>query len=639
VYLSEILASGFRCFASDAPLRLKLRSGLNVLAGPNDAGKTAIIDAPRFVLWTRGDDYVRLEATDFHVGPTGKPEREMLIRCTFDHLSAAEEKRFLEWCDNEDGTLRLYVNLRATLRTLDGGGDKILTHYRTGKNMDGLPIEGDLREYLKATYLRPLRDAERELTPGRRSRLSRILGALPEMGNQKNEAPAGQPKTLFDIVKAADRAVEQNRAVEGVSKMVNETYLDHLSFADDSLKSTLGLGSKGAFDQLLERLELYLDPPNNSPGRVPRGLGYNNLLFMAAELLLLQCGPDQLRFLLIEEPEAHLHPQHQTLFMGLLEDRAAPDGKEGGEEDRQQVQILLSTHSPHLAASVDLDSMILTVRQKTYPLLREQTKLEEDDYAFLRRFLDATKANLFFARGVMIVEGDAENILLPAIAEKIGLPFGKHGVSIVNVGHRGLFRYSRIFQRKDNAHVPVPVALIPDRDVPPADAKDLVGDRETEAEWEPARKQHHEAALREDAGGCVEAFPSDQWTLEFDLARNPKFASLMHQAVQLAKRKKEMSKDAVLKASRAEVEAWQSDGSKTADHIAAQIYEPLHKGRVSKAVVAEQLAKLVYELEDDQLTFKSRLPGYLVQAIEYVTQARAKATKDPGRVVDPKRIK
>src|SRR5208337_5272090 len=105
------------------------------------------------------------------------------------------------------------------------------------------------------------------------------------------------------------------------------------------------------------------------------------------------------------------------------------------------------THSPHLAASAQLNSMILIVRQKPYPLAQTETKLEKDDYAFLRRFLDATKANLFFARGVIIVEGDAENILLPAIAAKLGRPFGKYGVSLVNVGHRGLFRYSRILQR------------------------------------------------------------------------------------------------------------------------------------------------------------------------------------------------
>ncbi|MBY5315446.1 AAA family ATPase [Rhizobium leguminosarum] len=56
LYISEIYAAGYRCFAPDAPLQLKLSPGLNILAGSNDAGKSAIIDAARYVLWTRGDD-------------------------------------------------------------------------------------------------------------------------------------------------------------------------------------------------------------------------------------------------------------------------------------------------------------------------------------------------------------------------------------------------------------------------------------------------------------------------------------------------------------------------------------------------------------------------------------------------------
>ena len=62
----------------------------------------------------------------------------------------------------------------------------------------------------------------------------------------------------------------------------------------------------------------------------------------------------------------------------------------------------------------------MVLKHQILPLAQGMTKLEPDDYAFLRRFLDATKANLFFARGLVIVEGDAENILLPAIAAKMG---------------------------------------------------------------------------------------------------------------------------------------------------------------------------------------------------------------------------
>jgi putative ATP-dependent endonuclease of OLD family len=143
--------------------------------------------------------------------------------------------------------------------------------------------------------------------------------------------------------------------------------------------------------------------------------------------------------LLIEEPEAHLHTQRQLRVMRSLQ----------GQAQEQGIQIIVTTHSPNLASAIELDNMVMIRKGRAFSLAEGQTELEKSDYRFLERFLDVTKANLFFACGVMIVEGDAENILLPTLATLIGRDFTEHGVSIVNVGSVGLRRYARIFQRKD----------------------------------------------------------------------------------------------------------------------------------------------------------------------------------------------
>lgn len=618
LYISEIYASGFRCFDPKAPLELKLSPGLNILVGPNDSGKSAIIDSARYALWTRGDDYIRPDEHDFHVGADGARTLDFIVRCTFDNLSADEEARFLEWCTNEKGQLRLHVCMRGTRRIAPGGGNIISSQHRAGAEGEGLPLDGELREYLKATYLKPLRDAEREMHAGRRSRLSRILGAMPTMGSQGRPANPGADNTLYDTLAAADAAVRSNAAVESVASSVNSDFLDKLSFVDDRLVATLDLGAGGSFDQILERFELYLNAKAGSE-RVRRGLGYNNLLFMAAELLLLKSHPDQVPFLLIEEPEAHLHPQHQTLFMEVLAARAGKPNP-GEEGAYQQVQVLLTTHSPQLAAGAELETMTMIIGHRAFPLGSPHTRLEVDDYEFLRRFLDATKANLFFARALIVVEGDGEHLLLPAIAEKLDRPLSRHGVSIVNVGHRGLFRYSRILQRKAGSAIPVPVALIPDRDIPPLEAKDLVGDRKTENELTREEITARLKALRRDVGDPVDAFVADSWTLEFDLALRPELAESVHQAVQLAKtssRKPEWLAKVVTKASETYA-GWKEAGHSAAE-IAVKIYQPVHDKEASKAEVAEQLAAILRKRSDTPEQMRDCLPPYLVRAIDYVT--------------------
>jgi putative ATP-dependent endonuclease of the OLD family len=99
MFLAELRIENFRIFGEgkDA-LLLSFKPGLTALVGENDTGKTAIMDAIRFALGTRDQEYVRVEESDFHQPPDGSARKtEIRIRCKFADLSPTDMLAFPEY--------------------------------------------------------------------------------------------------------------------------------------------------------------------------------------------------------------------------------------------------------------------------------------------------------------------------------------------------------------------------------------------------------------------------------------------------------------------------------------------------------------------------------------------------------------
>ena len=417
--------------------------------------------------------------------------------------------------------------------------------------------------------------------------------------------------------------IKTHEVIKETKKNLNEKYLERFSIGTEKLASNIGIAREITLRDILDKLELWLQSDGESDVRMRRGLGYNNLLFMATELLLLGQEKDfTLPLLMIEEPEAHIHPQLQLRLMDFLEEKTS---------DADDVQIIISTHSPNLASRVNVESIFLLSKGQAYSLRANETKLAISDYNFLRRFLDVTKANLFFAKAVVIVEGDAENILLPTIAELLGGSFTEQGVSIVKVGHTGLFRYARIFQRSDSRVIPISVACVSDRDIPPDEAAGyLRKDTKTASILGVEEKAAKECRLKANDGGLVKTFIANWWTFEYDLARSGLMREV-HVAVQLAKREKSkgdaLTTHEIAKTKRVagtEIDNWESQGNST-EVMAAKVYEALYRRQASKAVTAQYLAVCLKRSHYSADSLRERLPSYIVKAIEHVTADRETA--------------
>lgn len=109
--------------------------------------------------------------------------------------------------------------------------------------------------------------------------------------------------------------------------------------------------------------------------------------------------------MLIEEPEAHLHPQLQELVHSFLEDANRNDSN---------IQIIYTSHSPTLASKIDIENinLIYECGHEKFCLPFSEAKLNEDNKKYLQRYLDVTKSQMFFARGILFVEGISEAILI-----------------------------------------------------------------------------------------------------------------------------------------------------------------------------------------------------------------------------------
>lgn len=134
-------------------------------------------------------------------------------------------------------------------------------------------------------------------------------------------------------------------------------------------------------------------------------------------------------------------------------------------QEQEEIQLILTTHSPNLASKLKLENLIICNDNNAFPMGSDYTKFNPEHYIFLEKFLDTTKANLFFANGLILVEGWSEEILIPSLAKRMGINLTEKGVSVINIGNTGFDNYSRIFLRKEDPKMSVPVSVITDCDI------------------------------------------------------------------------------------------------------------------------------------------------------------------------------
>ena len=280
---------------------------------------------------------------------------------------------------------------------------------------------------MKMEFLDALRDAQKQLiASGEYRLLYRIL-------IQKDQEKYDDIKT---VLKNLDNVVNENPNLKSIKNDVKDL-LDKVSLQSGESDNTIDfIFSSPEANELLKKISMIYGA---NPISVERnGLGRNNLLYISLILSHLSAkdpggGDTFFRLIAIEEPEAHLHPHLQDHLAENIESIQKSSGK--------AMQLLITTHSTNIAAKMNLKNSVIIYNNQNdspdshYILSGIDKKKEKNTIHYLSKYIDATKSRMFFARKLILVEGIAEQLLIPLFfKDGNDTTLEKVGCNIINVG-------------------------------------------------------------------------------------------------------------------------------------------------------------------------------------------------------------
>ncbi|MDW8802634.1 AAA family ATPase [Clostridium sp. A1-XYC3] len=506
MYIREVFVRNFRKF-NDEGVTFNFRKGINIILGENNGGKSSIIDALRLALLSgqyRKGIYINI--SDFHINEFGERASEIRIDVYFEELTEEQAVAFYKLTDGAN-TSKAELHVIYQTYKDNKGNEKVKDYIYGGSRNE--PIDKETFDNINLVFMAALRDVENDLKPSRNSQLASLLYTFApnnedreritstfieanervkgdeaisavektinsnlsliekeELNQQISinlisptfESIAGNldlcyefPRRYIKILRNELKKLREHFDISDLSHVVSDVDEDYIKVDVKKLKEDGKLVK--LYNELISKIQ-----GNNLAVR-QNGLGYNNLLSMATTLGDLQKKPsdEEISIFLVEEPESHLHPQLLELLFNFFRQ----------SDKSNKIQIFMTSHSPTLVSKADIDSLNIMYNQdgKVNCSSLSQLQLLDEDKEDLKRYLDVTKSQLFFAKRIVFVEGISEAILLSEFANLMGKPFDKYSVEVVNIDGVDFEPFAKLFaDNGDHKNLKHLCAIISDDD-------------------------------------------------------------------------------------------------------------------------------------------------------------------------------
>ncbi|MEZ6209976.1 MAG: AAA family ATPase [Phycisphaerales bacterium] len=474
--IAEIKLTNFRCFGPD-PQTIRL-SEVTALVGTNASGKTALLHALQRVFGTSGTER-EVRPDDFHVPRDTDPEADAV-----DERSLAIEVR-LEFPELEDPDAEedaVAECFRQMVVTEPGETPFCIIRLEGEWTAAGVP-EGVVEQHTYWVRPRADPDAEEVKHEMRASDRARIhLHYVPAARDPVKHVRHVSGSIMARLFKAVNWSDDVKESVSKSSGEIQEAFgsEDGVGSIQAALsKNWKALHDAGIysgvkvrpvssrFEDLLRQVEAVFAPsPGGEDDPIDRlSDGQKSLFYLAMvgaafdiESVVLGDGddadnfdrdrlsPPSLTIFAVEEPENHIAPHFLGGIMAVLR-KMTGSGR---------AQVLLTSHSPSIMHRIEPEEVRhLRLDGGSQTSLVREIKLPpntDDAHKFIREAVRAYP-ELYFARLVVLGEGDSEEIVLPRIAEAFGLPIDQSFVSIAPLGGRHVNHMWRLLKSLDIPHV------------------------------------------------------------------------------------------------------------------------------------------------------------------------------------------